>query len=146
MSLPFFLPFIFSCRYPAASSTSAQWQLQRCEWQTHLLLGDTCQPERPSPQTFQCHWHFCIPKLKEMCMAYESVTVMRLAKYKCHYYNWHALLLDIDGFNGAWLHFRRQKSVFGVAMCKIQARKRNESLTPVSKERNCFSQSRRTAV
>ena len=92
MSLAFFLPFIFSCRCPAASSTSAQWQLQQCEWQMHLLLGDTCQPERPSPQTYQCHWHFCIPKLKEMCMAYESVTVMRLAKYKCHYYNWHALL------------------------------------------------------
>ena len=45
----------------------------------------------------------------------------------------------IVGFQGAWLHFRRAKSVsvFSAAVCKIQASKRyNESLPSVLKNKN----------
>ena len=56
----------------------------------------------------------------------------------------------IDGFHGAWLHFRREKSgsVFSAAVCKIQASKHYvESLPLVLKDRrSCFSQGERFAV
>ena len=53
----------------------------------------------------------------------------------------------IDGFHGAWLHFRRARigSVFSASMCIIQASKRYvESLPLVLKNRrSCFSQGER---
>ena len=62
---------------------------------------------------------------------YSSIGVTR--SYSSHLFLC-TFVLDIDGFHGAWLHFRRQYLLFSAAMCKIQARKRNNEST-VSIER-----------
>ena len=43
------------------------------------------------------------------------------------------ILVPIDGFHGAWLHFLRARvgSVFSTAVCKIQASKRYVESSPL---------------